>query len=164
VIVTVTYDATFNTPMMLPDEITVIADVGNLANECNELNNELSEPVDSGDMQADLRIEVTSVTNDCPPDVDATVFNDGSLEAANVVVRFYSGDPNQGGTPLQEFTIAGPIPAGGSATLSETLTSFNGSALNATIFAIVDPDNAIEECNDGNNKDAGDQTVSCAPQ
>jgi hypothetical protein len=164
VILTVAYDATFNTPMMLPDEITVIADVGNLANECNELNNELSEPVDSGDMQADLRIEVTSVTNDCPPDVDATVFNDGSLEAANVVVRFYSGDPNQGGTPLQEFTIAGPIPAGGSATLSETLTAFNGSALNATIFAIVDPDNAIEECNDGNNKDAGDQTVSCAPQ
>jgi hypothetical protein len=164
VILSVAYDAAFNTPMILPDTITVTADVGNLANECIEDDNALSGPVESGDMLADLRIDVTNVTNECPPDVTATVFNDGSLPASDVVVRFYSGDPNQGGLPIQDFVIPGPIPAGGSAMLSETLTQFSGSALNVTVYAIVDPDDAIDECNDGNNKDAGDQAVSCAPQ
>ena len=66
VILSVAYDAAFNTPMTLPDDITVIADVSNLANECEELNNELTEPVDSGDAAADLRLDITSVTNMCP--------------------------------------------------------------------------------------------------
>jgi hypothetical protein len=32
------------------------------------------------------------------------------------------------------------------------------------IYAIVDPDNAIEECNDGNNKDAADDKIICGIQ
>lgn len=164
VILSVAYDAANNSPMTLPDDITVIADVSNLANECQETNNELTEAVDSGDAAADLRLEITAVVDDCPPDVTATVFNDGSLDASGVVVRFYSGDPNQGGAVIQEFTIPGVIAAGSSVVLDETLNLFSGTALNVTIFGVVDPDDVVEECNDGNNKDAGDQTVSCAPQ
>jgi subtilase family serine protease len=49
-------------------------------------------------------------------------------------------------------------------TLTPTLTGFPSSASGVTIFAIVDPDNAIPECNEGNNKDSAAQQVSCGPQ
>ena len=109
------YSALNNSPMVLPDSIRVIADSGDLENECDETNNELSIPVMAGNMEADLRVELgaPSPTPICPT-VPTTVFNDGSLAASNVTVRYYAGNPNQGGLAVHDELFAGPIPAGGS--------------------------------------------------
>ncbi len=57
--------------------------------------------------------------------------------------------------------MTGPIAPASSVSLSPAMTSFpvTGSIL---IYAVVDPDNAIAECNDANNMDAADQKLSCA--
>ncbi len=163
ILLTVTYDATQNTPGTLPDVVNVIADATSAASECNETNNELAEPVVAPNALADLRIELGAVTGNCPPTVATTVFNDGTVAVVGVIVRYYAGDPNQGGSPIVDVPVPGTIPAGGSVMLSPTLMGFPSSATGVTIFAIVDPDNAIPECNDGNNKDAAAQQVSCGP-
>ena len=33
---------------------------------------------------------------------------------------------------------------------------------NILIYAVIDPDSAIDECNDANNKDAADDEVFCS--
>lgn len=163
ILLTVTYDATESTPGTLPDLVNVIADATAAASECNEANNELAEMVTAPNALPDLRVELGAVTGNCPPTVATTVFNDGTVDAVAVVVRYYAGDPNQGGTPILDVPVPGTVPAGGSVTLNPTLVGFPSSASAVTIYAIVDPDNTIPECNDGNNKDDASQQVSCGP-
>ena len=161
-LVTVSYDSANNTPMALPTSIRVVVDSSNQERECVESNNEISAPVNAGTPRADLRITLTDPnTAGCPnPTLTATVFNDGSAPASNVVVRFYAGDPNQGGTAFHEETIPGPIAAGTSTGITPTLTGFPPN-LPIVVYAVVDPDNLIAECNDGNNKASASKAVSC---
>ncbi len=163
ILLTVTYDAMQSAQGTVPDLVNVIVDATDAASECDETNNELAEVVQAGDMLADLRVELGTVIGNCPPTVSTTVFNDGTLDATGVIVRYYAGDPNQGGTPIIDVAVPGTVPAGGSVMLSPTLNGFPSSASGVTIFAIVDPDNVIPECNDGNNKDSASQQVTCGP-
>jgi hypothetical protein len=129
--------------------------------ECNETNNELTKPVNAGADLADLRIEILVDPGSCPnPIVNTTIFNDGSAPASNITVRYYAGDPNQGGATLHTAVVPGPIPKGGSVTVAVSIPMFP-QTLPILIYAVVDPDNAIEECNDGNNKDAADDKIIC---
>lgn len=161
-LVTVTYDAANNAPNALPDTVRVVVDEANKERECNEANNEVTQKVDPGMQQADLRVLLgvaSGVT--CPsPQVETTVLNDGSAPASDIVVRYYAGDPNQGGTAIYNQVVPGPIPPGGNATFTANIMGFP-SNLSILIYAVVDPDNAIMECNDGNNKDAADNKVIC---
>jgi hypothetical protein len=161
IFISVPYSALDNSPGVLPDAITVIADQGDVANECDELNNELTIPVQAGAMDADLRVVLgsPSPTPVCPT-VPTTVFNDGSAPASNVVVRYFAGNPNAGGTTLHDEIFAGPIPAGGSAQANVAVSNFP-QGLQIEIWAVVDPDNAIAECNDGNNSDAANPKIQC---
>jgi len=161
IILSVPYDAMNNAPGILPDAVTVTADALSAENECDETNNALTKPVLAGNPLADLRLDITAVSSGCPPTVTATVYNDGSVDASGVVVRFYAGDPNQGGSTIQDVAVPGTIPAGGSVVITPNLGQFvpNGNAI--TIYGIVDPDNTVPECNDGNNKDAAPNAVSC---
>ena len=161
IFISVAYDALNNTPGVLPDEITVIADEGDLENECDETNNLMTIPVQAGDMDADLRVELgtPALTPVCPT-VPTTVYNDGSAPASNVVVRYYAGNPSQGGGALHDELFAGPIPAGGSVMADVAVGNFP-QGLEIQIWAVVDPDNLIEECNDGNNTDAANSKVQC---
>ena len=162
-VISVTYDALNNTPGVVPDEIRVVVDEANSERECDEANNEVTQPVMAGAQAADLRITLGAVgTGTCPsPTLPTTVYNDGSLPASNVVVRYYLGDPNQGGVAFHEETIAGPIPPGGSQSITAALGGFPTN-LSVLVYAIVDPDNLIAECNDGNNKAAAAQKAVCA--
>ncbi|MFO0551663.1 MAG: CARDB domain-containing protein [Polyangiaceae bacterium] len=163
VILTVSYDSTTSTPMTPPDSIKVIVDALSQESECDETNNELTEPVAAGNAKADLLLAIDDVNGLCPPTVTATVTNAGSADASGVVVRFFAGDPNQGGAPIEDVTVPGTIPAGGSVMITPVLGNFPSSAFNVTIYGVVDPDNLVDECNDGNNKDAANETLSCAP-
>lgn len=162
IVIAVDYDALNNAPGVVPDEIRVVVDEANGERECNEMNNELTQPVMAGNQAADLRIELGAVgINMCPsPSLPTTVYNDGSLPASNVVVRYYAGDPNQGGTAFHDELVAGPIAPGGSTTFTTSLTGFPTN-LSVLVYAIVDPDNAIAECNDGNNKAAAADKAVC---
>jgi hypothetical protein len=134
----------------LPDSVRVSIDGGNDSaagkeRECVEDNNEIEGDVDAGDALADLAIEVDSA--DCSGNIEVTVTNQGSDTATDVVVRVYAGDPTSGGRVLAEETID-ELDAGA----SESLSLDGGSQdRNVTIWAVVDPDDAIEECNDANN-------------
>jgi len=89
-----------------------------------------------------------------------TVFNDGSAPASNVVVRFFAGDPQAGGSVLHEETIPGPIAPNMSAMLTVTIPNFPQSR-SIRIFGVVNPDDTITECDNGNNTDDADSNALC---
>ena len=163
--VTVQYDIANNSPNALPDNLIVTADDPSyrrphgFERECDEDNAHTSLVV-SGKAAADLRVELGMPVEDprCPT-VPTTVFNDGSLDVTGVVVRYFAGDPFQGGTVVHEETFAQTIPAGGSVSVDAEISGRVGAEV--TLHAIVDPDNLFEECNDGNNTDAADVAISC---
>ncbi|MRG90559.1 hypothetical protein GF068_01260 [Polyangium spumosum] len=162
ILVTVNYDATNNSPGTLPEKVRVVVDDTNQERECVEDNNTLEAAVEPGQVQPDLRIDVGAASEGtCPaPTVSATLYNDGSAPASDILVRFYAGDPNQGGTPVHEETIAGPLDPGQSVMLSPKMSNFPPGLL-VLIYAVVDPQNTVLECNDGNNKDEANGKVVC---
>lgn len=163
ILVTVSYAAANNAPGVLPDSVRVVVDEANQAHECDETNNEKTSPVDPGMPLPDLRLTLGLANAAlCPtPTIDTTVINDGSAPASNVVVRYYAGDPNQGGGAIHEELVPGPIPGGGGTVdVTASLSNFPKNLL-ITIYAIVDPDNVIAECNDGNNKAAAPNKIEC---
>jgi VCBS repeat protein/CARDB protein len=162
ILVTVSYDAADNAPNALPDNIRVVVDEANVARECDEANNELTTPVNAGMQEADLRVTLGAVdAGKCPtPEVVTTVFNDGSAPAANFIVRYYAGDPNQGGFALHDEPVAGPIAPGGMLSFTAKLANFPKNS-DILVYAIVDPDNVVPECNDGNNKASAPMKIDC---
>lgn len=162
-LVSVSYDAADDTPGVLPDSIRAVIDDTGVERECVETNNEIQADVEPGVELPDLRIEVdANLPAACPsPTLDTTVFNDGSAAADHVVVRFYAGDPNAGGSVLQEETLPDPIDPGSSYAFTTTLSSFP-KGLSVLVWAVVDPDNTIGECNDGNNRDAAQDKLYCS--
>jgi len=91
--------------------------------------------------------------------ISATVYNFSLINTAGPVkVRLYLGDPDAGGTPIVgsggnvDLTTAGAIPARERATVQTDWTVPGGLSPNARIYALVDPDNAIAEVHEDNNK------------
>jgi hypothetical protein len=153
------YDPMDNGREDLPDTVEVTVDPDMAERECREDNNSLTAPVEGSDSIADLRVEIGTVAGPCPSKTfELTVFNEGATAASNVLVRLYAGDPNAGGTPFHDELIAGPIAAGGMATVTAS-TLFPD--VNARVFAVVDPLGTVEECNDGNNTFATTDFVDC---
>ena len=153
------YDIANNSPNAVPDNITCVIDDTDVERECDE-NNSVTKPTTGGGAQPDLRVQLGTPT-DTPvcPTVPTTVFNDGTVNATNVLVRYYAGDPGQGGSILHDEVFPS-IPAGGNVSMDVSLGNFpNGATV--TIFGVVDPENAIPECNDGNNQDAADSDITC---
>ena len=161
IFLTVSYDASWNAPGVLPDTVTVVVDETSLERECDESNNEIDKPVAAGTQLPDLRISlgVPAIVPTCPT-LPTTVYNDGSAPASDVLVRYYQGNPSQGGTALHDVLLPGPIAPQGSVTFDEALPLFP-QGVSIQVWAVVDPLDTIEECNDGNNADAADQKVQC---
>jgi hypothetical protein len=87
-----------------------------------------------------------------PLTVTLTVHNIGGADAENVVVHAYDGDPDNGGTvPLLAQRTLALIPAN---TAAQTTFSFivPADAQYRTLVIKVDPDDAIAEGNESNNK------------
>jgi len=161
-LVTVSYDAANNAPGTLPDSVKVVVDANNQERECNELNNELVVPVVAGSPEPDLKASLGAPNDSACPlsiSIETTITNDGATEATDIAVRYYAGDPDQGGTVLHEETIPGPIPAAGSVTVTPSFPIPIG--LTIDLYVVVDPDGAISECNDGNNKAVAPSEVRC---
>ncbi len=78
--------------------------------------------------------------------------------AGPVNVRFYVGDPDSGGTLIQstggktEFTTDDFIPARGSKIISFDWTLPDNLPFYPRIYAVIDPENQIDEIHESNNK------------
>jgi hypothetical protein len=158
---TVSYVASANAPGTLPDTIRTVVDDTDLARECIE-DNSVETNVSAGALQADLAISLGVVSDDsCDlPVVPTEIRNIGSEPASNYVVRYYAGNPTAGGTVLAELTRPGPLAPGAVDGFDAAMTTFP-MRRDITIWGVVDPDDTIPECNDGNNRDPADNSVRC---
>ena len=93
----------------LPDELRVVVDPVSDENpdgaerECIEDNNMFETLVEPGNTRADLVVELGAATAPCPTaEVETLVRNMGTETAEDVVIRYYAGDPTQGGTVLHD--------------------------------------------------------------
>lgn len=93
--------------------------------------------------------------------INATVHNTGLDSAANVTVRFFSGDPAAGGVQIGADQTIPTLAVGGVAQAAIT-TAFTGTG-SRTIFVLVDPANAIAETTKSDNAAAARLWVATAP-
>jgi hypothetical protein len=161
ILLQVSYAAANNSPGVLPAKLRVVVDDGDQERECVETNNELEKDVIAGGPLADLRVELGVIdAATCPtPEVPTTVHNDGTAPASGVVVRYFAGDPGAGGTLLHDEPVPGTIGPGQSVSFTAVLPSFPKNAP-VVVWAVVDPDDVVDECNDANNSDAAN-AVKC---
>lgn len=162
------YDITANgdDPDRLPDRIEVIVDADGdpefgRERECNEDNNTRDAAIVAPDPLPDLRIADLEANARICPDADfhATVTNASEVDAEGVVVRFYAGDPERGGTPLGEVDL-GTVAAGETVPVDLEIDDFP-QGRRVVIYAVVDPDGRIEECSDGDNSVGADAAIAC---
>ncbi|MCA9577872.1 MAG: hypothetical protein H6726_12390 [Sandaracinaceae bacterium] len=154
------YDSAGRTPAGLPDSVRAVIDEANVERECREGNNDAVATLTTGATQADLRLELTTSTGVCPSQmVSFTLFNDGSAPVTDPVVRFFAGDPSAGGTIIETITVTGTVPAGGQLTSQHTMTVPRSLF---QLFGVVDPNNVVPECNDGNNRANLPMSIDCS--
>jgi hypothetical protein len=166
-ILKVNFAKTYNSKPTLPTQVRVVVDptTGAQPNgaerECNEANNSKTAPVDPGTLRADLTVEIVTVTLDCPNvKVETKVRNLGTAPASNVVVRYYAGDPAQGGTVLHDELLPAVIEPNGESAFTVTLESLPDRGA-IKIFATVDPDKTVDECDEANNRDSDATEAQC---
>jgi hypothetical protein len=160
-LVTVRYAAVNNSPGILPSMIRVVVDDLLAERECIEDNNTLAIAVDGGTVQPDLAITLGRTGGVCPVQTfETTIENVGSAPASDILVRYYVGDPAAGGVPFHDEVVAGPLVPAATITFTATVDPFPPGPL-AIVHALVDPDDTIPECNDGNNHDETASRVGC---
>ena len=81
--------------------------------------------------------------------ISATVHNTGGADATDVAVRFYDGNPDDGGMQIGNDQIIVTIPIGGTGAASVDWTSTAGVH---EIFVVLDPDETIVEWDEENNR------------
>ena len=80
--------------------------------------------------------------------INATIFNIGGVSASNILVRFYDGNPSNGGTQIDADRTISLINAPGNFTVNATWIASLGQH---EIFISVDPLNSITELSEQNN-------------
>jgi len=151
----------------LPSHVRVVVDPANgsqpngAERECRENNNDKKATVDGGALRADLSVDIQSVSLECPnAKVSIKVRNAGTATAEPVVVRFYAGDPAQGGSMLKDETLPGALEPNAEVSLVVSLAALPDRGA-IRIFAVVDPAKAVSECDEANNRDAAPNDVLC---
>lgn len=76
--------------------------------------------------------------------------DNGSDTIPSVTVRFYDGDPNEGGTQIGEEQVVDDIASGTTKTVQNTWNIPDSDPHD--IFVVLDPDNDLEEYEEGNNQ------------
>src|SRR5690606_11263383 len=126
--------------------------------ECREDNNSGTVAVEGGKQLADIRVAVGGATVDCGSlvaTVAVKVENYGVVIANQAVIQLFAGNPAQGGQLLTQHVLDAPLGPGQSAELSLQVPGFPENR-DVTLWAFVDPANAIEECNEADNTDPAD--------
>ncbi len=160
-LVSVRYVAANNSPGVLPAMIRVVVDDAMAERECVETNNTVSIAVDPGSTAPDLAVDLGATGGVCPAQTFVTTIeNVGSAAASDVVVRYYVGDPAAGGLAIHDEVFPGVLAPGASMMRTVTINPFPMGPL-SIVHAVVDPDDVVAECNDGNNDDQTANRVGC---
>ncbi|MCH2110716.1 MAG: VCBS repeat-containing protein, partial [Polyangiaceae bacterium] len=132
--------------------------------ECDESNNSTSATVEAGETQPDLVVSTETSDYNCSSglaEVGLRLENVGSRGAEGFDVDFYAGDPAQGGSFLHRESFSESLAPG--ATITPIVEFSAIRAENAIIWAIVNPEQSLSECNYANNLGPADAaTRSCA--
>jgi hypothetical protein len=166
VILSVNFAQGNNAKSELPTHVRVVvdpepvpADGHGAERECHEDNNDLRVAVEQGNLRPDLVLELGAATPACPgAHVQTVVRNQGTAPANGVVVRYYAGNPSQGGSVLYEQALGQPLGAGEEQSFVAEIPTLPGGRT-ITIYAVVDPDRKVDECNEANNNDAADNAL-----
>ncbi|MBI5075871.1 MAG: hypothetical protein HZB62_11995 [Nitrospirae bacterium] len=137
--------------------IHVVVDPLNVIHEGNETNNSSFIPVDvTPPVKPDLAITGTDITftslnpeEGAPLTLTATIRNLG-IDAANVGVALYDGDPAAGGRLIDMKTIYQFIPFGGAVVIAFDIPTI-GMAGNHKYYISLDPEHMIDEISETNN-------------
>ena len=81
--------------------------------------------------------------------ISATIHNIGTVDASNIVVQFFDGDPDAGGTQIGTDRKISGIAHDSSGTVQVTWTAIPGTH---DIFVRVDPYNSVSESREDNNQ------------
>ncbi|MBN1865503.1 MAG: hypothetical protein JW808_11440, partial [Victivallales bacterium] len=150
--------------------VFAVADPHNTIVEALENNNSASRQItvtETPTSPADLVVTSSDISfsNTSPVATDlitisALIKNQGGRTAQDVKVRFYSNDPQQGGTQIAaDLTLSGIYPGGqGRAELQTALPQGKHN-----IYVVVDPANTINESDKLNNTAFKEITVKPAP-
>ncbi len=163
----VNYQASNNGAESLPDQLVATVDPIGPDNEfgsereCDDINNSLTANVEPGEALPDLALELGTPEDICPvPIAHGTISNVGALAASDILIRIYAGNPEAGGQALGQLVVPGPLEPGQSQDFSLELTAFPSNQ-RIRLYAIADPDDAIAECNNANNKDGPTDELYC---
>jgi len=133
----------------LPTKIRAVIDPDNDERECNDQNNEREVEVKPAPSAPELRVTVTSDSDTCPTrSLKVQVFNDGAQPVAGVDVGLYAGNPAAGAKLLKTVTVNNVPGNAGSLPVD---VAVEVGRLDVTVYTVVDPENKVVECNDGNN-------------
>jgi hypothetical protein len=146
--------------------IHVVADPDDLMQEYNENNNTSLIQVD---VQIPAKPDLSVTTNDItfshqspkegdPLVITAAIHNYG-IDAANIQVDLYDGEPGNGGILLNSYTISRIISFGGQEQVSFSIDTVGASGSHG-YHVEVDPDNFIDEQNEGNNSATADILIN----
>jgi hypothetical protein len=105
--------------------------------------------IDIGVAGSDIDFDPVSPDDSGSVTVSATIRNLGNTDLADVVVRFYDGDPNGGGVQIDSDYIV-PSIAGFASSVAQAVWT-PGSAGPHDVYVVVDPDDAIAEELEDNN-------------
>jgi len=147
------------------NDYTVLVDVLDQVSEQEEGNNSASITLELSD-RVDLSVSNLFYSDQAPSEgelvtVTAVVYNTFFHEAQNVKVRFWLGNPQDGGSVLGEGVIGSIQP--GKTGMVETVFNTEGHAGANYIYVMVDPDDEIVEANEYNNQIKGALHVTSKP-
>jgi subtilase family serine protease len=142
--------------------IYVAIDRSNAIPEVNETNNLASRPLRIK-TKPDLRVTAVELSDDEPVvgetvTVQVTLRNDGQTDAGASTLALYDGNPESGGTLLDEGTVA----VGGESQTTLDFTWTPTAPGSHRLFAVSDRDDAISEFDEGNNQTWQDVYVGFA--
>lgn len=146
----------WNAPAEGNHTILVNADADNTITECDKTNNSVSLPlyVTSGWPDLSIAAEDIVVPAAIPEgslaDVTVTLRNAGTLQADNILVQLYAGNPAAGGHQIGVNKVVPAIAAGGTATVQTTWNTLGAQGV-TYLYVVVDPNAAIADVNRGNN-------------
>jgi len=145
-------------------QIEIVLDPDGLIGEYDETNNRItvSLPPTGGDTpepepgpdiiltENDISFSPFSPTEGRPVTITANIHNQGNLEANDVVVEFWDGQPEEAGSTELGARSIEEIPGGGSQQV-EIVWDTLGQLGRNYIYVVVDPENTIQENNENNN-------------
>ncbi|QQR75320.1 MAG: DUF11 domain-containing protein [Holophagales bacterium] len=139
-------------------DFRVVLDPLGLVPEVDEGNNSASLPFLAGAPSTpnltisyrDLQFTPEPALEGAPLDLQILLRNTGGVEAQQIVVRAFDGNPAQGGAPIATVTV--PSLAEGASTAVDLRWAEVPNAADRFIHLVVDPDNAISELDEADNE------------